>query len=101
LLSELANLCAAAVEHIGPHGRPEPAIRACAEGLAAVGQARCSVLRPAPVESTLLAARVGNRLGLDPGALIELELAACVQDLAGTKRFSRRQPVLEGRSTST
>jgi len=82
LLRELASLCAAAVEDMGPHGRPERAVRTCATALAAVGESRNSAPRRSAVDLTALATRIGNRLGLDRGALIELQLAGCVYDMA-------------------
>src|SRR5207247_1098012 len=72
LLRQLTDLCAAAVEDSDPNGRLERAVRACAEGLAAVDRWRGGGTRRSPVEVISLASWTGTRLGLDPGPLIAL-----------------------------
>jgi HD domain len=64
LLAHVARVCAAAVEDVGVAGGHVPAARSCAAALAGAADTEAS--------------RVGRRLGLDPGALIELRLGASV-----------------------
>jgi len=80
-LRELAALCAGAVEDVTLKDRLEPAIRVCADGLAAIGGLHSRVVPHSVVDVPALAMQVSTRLGLEPGARIELELAAHVYDI--------------------
>jgi hypothetical protein len=100
LLRHLSALSAAAVEDSDPNGRLEPAVGACAKGLAAVDASRGGVRRPSPIDVVSVASWTGTRLGLDPGARMELQLAACLHgasavDPAVTARHLARVPGLE------
>jgi response regulator RpfG family c-di-GMP phosphodiesterase len=80
LLRHLASLAAEAVEDLSIKAQLDSAIYARATELAAVRQFESGLLARPPVDEGELARAVGSRLGLDPGALVELEIAARVSE---------------------
>jgi hypothetical protein len=106
LLSALATLCAAAVEDLVMKDRLDSELRSRADELARFFEHRNRALARSSVDVVSLASQLGKRLGLDAGALIELDIAARVfpagsAQLPLSKRASvarvRHDPKLEPR----
>jgi hypothetical protein len=78
LVGWLARLCASAVEDLTIKDRLDAQLRVCTEELAAVCDFEERALPPAGIDAVTLASHLGTRLVLEPGALVELEIAARV-----------------------
>ncbi len=85
LLADLADVCATAVDDLGPHGRPDHAVRACGILLAVLDESSTGEERHPLTGLSALASGIGERLRLDAGAMIELMLGACVYGLAAVE----------------
>jgi GAF domain-containing protein len=81
LVSELADIAAAALGHSGIAERVEPAIHAQVEALAAALDMRDRRTAQHSEDVVSLARRVGELLDLEPAALLELEYAARLHDV--------------------
>jgi len=81
LLSELAELAAAAIEHAGEHEHAATTVQAHVEALAAAMDMRDRRTANHSEDVLELARRVGELLNLEHAALLELEIAARLHDV--------------------
>ena len=81
LLAELADLAAASLEHGESRSRFNATVAARVDALALALEARDGYTAEHSAEVVELARRVGQRLGLEPTALIELEFGARLHDI--------------------
>ena len=81
ILSQLAELAAAALQHSEQHERLEPIVEAGVEALAAAIDMRDGYTSEHSAEVVELAGRVGRRLALERASLVELECAARLHDV--------------------
>ena len=86
LLRDLAGACAQAVDNVASHPRPDPAVRVCAMLLLLIDESHRRDEPRGLSELTALTTRIGARLRLDAGAMIELMLAAGIYSLAAVDR---------------
>jgi hypothetical protein len=81
LLAELADLAAAALEHVEQHRQFDDLMKAHVEALAAAMDMRDRRTAAHSEDVVRLADAVGRLLGLEPASLVELEFAARLHDV--------------------
>jgi hypothetical protein len=85
LLGELSGLCASAIEDLAIKQRLDSRVRIRAEEIAMACDEHNRGLASTAVHAASLASEIGTRLRLEPGALIELAIAARVAELGSSE----------------